>query len=75
MPNSEFVLSWKRLTGFRAGIECIGKPLAPELVVPPLSPERRLELLRGADVSSARSAHQRRLIRFADWADETSAPL
>jgi len=44
MPNSEFVLSWKRLTGFRAGIECIGKPLEPELVVPALTEEEMRSL-------------------------------
>lgn len=44
MPNSEFVLSWKRLTGFRAGIECIGKPLTPELVVPALTPDEMQSL-------------------------------
>jgi len=44
MPNSEFVLSWKRLTGFRAGIECTGKPLEPELVVPALTDEEMRNL-------------------------------
>jgi len=44
MPNSEFVLSWRRLTGFRAGIECVGKPLEPELVVPALTEEEMRSL-------------------------------
>jgi len=44
IPNSEFVLSWKRLTGFRAGIDCVGKPLEPELVVPALTEEEMRSL-------------------------------
>jgi len=44
MPNSIFVLSWRRLTGFRAGIECVGQPLVPELVAPAFTPEEMRNL-------------------------------